>query len=255
MHTMCINEHNWLAILNEKIPQEFEAIEIEDERGHALCLQWFRSDIRSKVLGCFKKEISELASQITADREVEFLKAFPEGIQSELFLKPAAHLFENGYENVDWNAVHKSIQATVKSFYTVDLSTFGDLIKPLLDDLYFFAALRDQETQKLIGFFMASATPHLAFGTIKVISWGVDPSLSVDGINLFVKSLLQKAPMIKNLFQYVRPTSMEELAALQKAGFKEQHNGVFDPNHAVNMKYLTLMNYIQPNSTIGTIQR
>ena len=115
------------------------------EKGRAIVLEWKRVDIVSQDLANFKKDLSELASEKIYKSELEFLKVNPEALSSELFLMACKPLIDSDPENVDWHKVQETIKTSVKQFYLADLSIFGpDVLKPLLNDIYFCATLRNE---------------------------------------------------------------------------------------------------------------
>lgn len=131
--------------------------ETAQEHGREVTLEWALTDILSLQLALFKQSISTLACDLFAPIEVQFLRAYPNAVSQELFLRSCAPLFEKGAEAVDWTLVEETIKSTIKQFYLMDLSKFPpEVIKPLLDDLYFFVAAKglkhiSPEDRMLIG--------------------------------------------------------------------------------------------------------
>lgn len=218
---------------------------VTDLFGNSLILEWKKTDITSQNLADFKRNISEIASLALAPIEMQFLRTYPEAVTQELFLMPCAPLFASGIEAVDWNLVDKTIQGTIKQFYQTDLSTFGaDIIKPLLDDVYFIVSIKESKGEQILGFAMFAITPELPCGDVKVIQVAV----AQDGDNRELDKLLMSTifaiiPDTKRLFTFVRPTNEYALRTYSSWGFAENKNGFQDPNHKVNMEYLRLLDY------------
>lgn len=202
-----------------------------------LIIEWKKSDILSPDLAYFKKTICEFASQELAPVELQFLRAYPETVSHELFLRPCASLLENG---ADWKTIEAKIQETIQQFYQMDLSKFGpEIIKPLLDDVYFFATLKNTEDH-LLGFILFAVTPALPFGDIKVINLLVrNPGLEKS----LLSSIFTLIPQTQRIFLFVRPTNKNALEMYSALGFTEDLQPFQDPNHKVDSKYLLALEY------------
>lgn len=198
------------------------------------------SGILSLELAAFKKEVSELAAEQLAPLEVEFLRAFPQALDQELFLCSSSSFFKKGYENVEWELVEESVKSSIKQFYLADLSVFGEaLIQPLLNDIYFHVTIKD-ESQQLLGFALFSITPSLPKGTVKVINL---VSVNADTRSLLLNSIFKMAPETDRLFIYIRPTSENLIKEFLSWGFSKKDNPPIDPNHKINHDYLLYLEY------------
>jgi len=193
----------------------------------------------------FKKEVSDVASQLTAASETEFLKRFPDAVSSGGFLKSCEPLFAQGADCVDWVAVEQRLQESIKQFYRADLSLFGqEIINKLMQDVYFFALVRDQKTAQLLGFVMSSITPALPKSDIKLINLVVSPTeQGTDLEKLLLGSLLYVLPQIRRIFTMVRPTHQSSLQVFASCGFTEDKNPVQDPHHPIDNKYVMVLEY------------
>ena len=223
------------------------------ENGRSFILEWKRSDILSPNLAAFKKDLSELAAEKLSESELAFLKANPEAAASELFLRACKPLLENGIQNTDWHAVQEAIKASVKQFYLADLAKFGpEMIKPLLNDIYFYATVRNPDEKEPLAFLLFSITPALPFGDIKVINFFMrkdyDPNSELQNIlmGLVFKILAQT----KRIFLFARPTDSEALEMYAAMGFERDENPFQDPSHKINHQYLASLDYRIENSKI-----
>ena len=237
---------DWLTQVKEKTAaKQSGQFSAKDKFGLPVILEWKRTDITSPELAEFKKYICEIASQTLAPVEMEFLRRYPESVNQELFLKACAPFFENGPEAVNWEMVKEKIQSTIKQFYLTDLSSFGaDIIKPLLDDIYFLVTVMDSETGKPLGFTMFSITPALPFGNIKVINIAIaqaEQNRELD--KLLMSSIFKIIPNVERLFIFSRPTNDHAIKTYSSWGFAEDKHVVQDPNHKVNMDYTMLFEY------------
>lgn len=144
-------KNEWLAHIKKTTPEE-GSLATKDERGKSIVIEWQRADILSPNLAHFKSSICDLASKEIAPAELQFLRAYPEAAPHELFLKACVPLLTNGVGAADWAIVEEKIQATIKQFYLADLSQFGpEVIKPLMDDLYFFGTVKNNGEDQVCG--------------------------------------------------------------------------------------------------------
>lgn len=247
------DQSKWLTYVKEctasKTTKKFTN---KDKFGRSVTFEWMATDILSSDLVAFKKAICEIACEVLSPIEVEFLKAHPEAVSQELFLTACAPLFENGYEAIDWDLTREKIESTIRQFYLIDLSTFGPaVINPLLDDVYFTLTVKDSETEKLLGFALFAVTPALPYGNVKLINIALIPE-EKDNIleQLLMSSIFKILPRAQRLFLYTRPTNVRALETYCSWGFTHDLNPVQDPNHKVNLEYLTLLNYNADRSTL-----
>ena len=243
----------WLTHINDTVPSnKGETLLIKGAFEIPLRLEWMKTDIQSPYLAAFRRYICEMACESLAPVEVEFLRQYPEAVNREIFLVGCAPFFAQGPQAVDWEAVEEKIKSTIKQFYLADISSFGiEVIKPLLNDVYCFATLRNEETKKLLGFTLFSITPALPYGDIKIINLVVDPSQKNQGLETLLLSMIFKIiPKAKRLFLFNRPTDTESLQMYQSLGFNVSKKPNQDPNHQVNPNYLILLEY-QANQSDG----
>jgi len=236
---------DWLA--NVKENSDFEQsgkYSARDQFGTPVVLEWERVGITCPALAEFKKEICEIASKTLAPIEVEFLRKHPEAVHQELFLKSCKPLLETDKE-VDWTAVKKKIQTTIKEFYLTDLTSFPkEMIQPLLNDLYFIMTIRNSDLEKALGFAMFAVTPALPFGNVKVINVVVLKGEQNRGLEeLLMSSIYNIIPNITRLFSYSRPTNKYAINLYDQWGFTEDISGFEDHNHKVSREYTLQFEY------------
>lgn len=224
----------------------------DDEKGLSWIFDWKRSDILSQNLSDFKKDLSDLAAEKISRSELAFLRANPEAAASELFLRACQPMLNNGVGNADWCTIQETIRAAVKQFYLADITKFGsEMIKPLLNDVYFSSTARLQGEKETMGFLLFSITPALPFGVVKVINFftredNPDENLRNNLMGLIFKIL----PQTKRLFLFTRPTDLAALAIYAAMGFERDKNPFEDPHHKINHQYLTALGYRVENSNI-----
>lgn len=222
------------------------------ENGRSFILEWKRFDILSPNLATFKKDLSELAAEKLSESELAFLKANPEAVASELFLRSCKPLLENGIQNTDWHAVQEVIKASVKQFYLADLAKFGpDMIKPLLNDIYFCATVKNPDEKEPLGFLLFSITLELPFGDVKVINFFMkerNPSSELQ--NILMGLVFKILPQTKRIFLFARPTDSAALKMYSAMGFERDKTPFQDPSHKINHQYLASLDYRIENSKI-----
>jgi ribosomal protein S18 acetylase RimI-like enzyme len=109
-----------------------------------------------------------------------------------------------------------------------------------LDDVYFFATLKNKEDH-LLGFMMFAVTPALPFGDIKVINLLVrNPGLE----KTLLSSIFSLIPQAKRIFLFVRPTNKNALQIYYALGFTQDLQPFQDPNHKIDTKYLLALEYL-----------
>lgn len=223
-----------------------------DEKGQAFVLEWKKADILSSDLSAFKKDLSDLAAEKLSRSELAFLKKNPEAASGELFLRACKPLLDNGIENADWHAIQETIKATVKQFYLADLSTFeSDIIKPLLNDVYFCAIARRPDENEPSGFLLFSITPALPYGDVKIINFFMrEDNPSADQRNILMGMVFKILPQTKRIFLFVRPTDSAALEMYASMGFERDENPFQDPIHKINHPYLASLDYRIENSKI-----
>ncbi len=247
------NESSWLAEVKTTIGSKTVGQYIaHDTYGSPIIIEWYISDILSPDLAAFKKNVSDLAAQVTAQVEMDFLRIHPEAVSQGGFLKTCEPLFAEGIAHVDWHAVNQTLQTSIKQFYLMDLSKFGpEIIGKLADDIYYFASIKDQKTDTLLGFIMSSITPALPYGDIKVITVTVAPDAqNRDLEKILFSTILNVIPAVKRIFVITRPTNAEALTVYNACGFMQDNNPIQDPHHQINMEHFIIMEYKTEQSDI-----
>lgn len=223
-----------------------------DASGTPVVIDWQITDILSPNIAAFKQEVCNLAAEVTATAEMQFLHEHPQAVSQGGFLQACQPLFAQGIENVDWQAVKTTLQSSIKQFYLMDISKFGaEIISKLADDIYYFASIKDQTTGKLLGFIMSSITPALPYGDIKVISVITAPEeQSRELEKILLSSILKVIPPVKRMFTITRPTNSATIDAYRACGFTQDLDPVQDPNHTISMEHLVIFEYKTEQSDI-----
>ncbi len=246
----------WLTYARKStIGSKTTRIAAKDGDGKLLILEWKKTDILSPDLAEFKRNICDLACQMLAPVEVQFLKAHPDAVSQELFLKACAPFFEKGVEATDWGKVETTVRSTIKQFYLTDLSSFPPaVITPLLEDVYFPVIIKEPETEQLLGFATFAITPALPFGNVKLINIAVTPEAAARSLDrLLISSIFKILPKTERIFLYTRPTNEIALKTYYDIGFTQDFAPIQDPNHKINIEYQISLEYKAEQST--TLQK
>lgn len=241
------NSQSWINNVQKQVKDKSSwSFTAQDNAGKIITLKWHMTNILSPELATFKKEVADMAARITAAFEIEFLHRYPEAVDQEIFLKPCISLFAQGVNNVDWNAVEKIIQTTIKQFYCADIKTFGDqMLKILSSDIYFLARATDKETDSLVGFCMLAVTPYLAYGDIKLINIIAESGQCQQYIEkLLFESLFSIINPLR-VFTAIRSANVQARTMFESLGFTIDSNPKQDPNHKLNLNYFSIMEYIR----------
>ncbi|CDR34229.1 hypothetical protein [Criblamydia sequanensis] len=236
---------NWLAKANTK--EKNGKILIKD----LFILEWVKTDILSPEILSFKKDLAPLAAEKISESELKFLKKYPNAASSELFLMACKPLLENGLEKANFQAIKNSIKDSVMQFYNADLSKFGEeVIKPLLNDLYFCVRLKSFDEKENLGFLLFSITPAMALGDVKVINFFMKEEVPSLLRKYLMGIIFEILPETKRIFLFARPTDLTALEIYAAMGFKEDENPFHDPSHKINHQNLKTFEYRAANSKI-----
>lgn len=94
------------------------------------------------------------------------------------------------------------------------------------------------------GFFMFAITPALPFGNIKVINLLVSSKECGRGLEkAMLSSIFKLISQTKRIFLFVRPTNEIVLGMYRALEFVPDIDLLLDPNHKVNINYLTPLEY------------
>lgn len=224
----------------------------QDKYGHAVIIEWHKTNILSPELAAFKKEVCDLASKVTATTETQFLQKHPEAVSSGGFLKSCEPLFAQGVQAVDWVQVEQTLQASIAQFYLADISNFGtEIINMLINDVYYFASIKNKETDQLLGFLMAATTPALPVGDIKLINLIVAPeNQNRDLEKLLLSLIIKMLPQVTRIFTMIRPTNQNARIVFESCGFEQDKDPIQDPLHPIDERYSLVLHYRMDRSDI-----
>jgi ribosomal protein S18 acetylase RimI-like enzyme len=224
----------------------------KDKAGAPVVLEWIETDILSPDYAAGMKSIADIASQAFAAVELQFLREHPEAVQQDEYLKQYLPFFENGPEAVDWKLVEGKIQSNLKQMHELDFSSYGpDVLKPFINDVYFFVVIKDHATEAPLGYINFSIAPGYAQGDIKVTGIGIKPSEQNRGLGkLLMSSIFNIAPQIKRIFLCTRITNENAFRAYRSWGFVPDLNPIEEPNFKMIREHWNYMEYKIENSDV-----
>lgn len=234
----------WLSVIHQAVGKEYGQFSRQDNLGNPIILEWRKMHIQSPQLAEVKKEVCEIASEVLAPAEAEFLRAYPDRVQHEVFLRSCAELLADPGA-IDWKQVTNQIKTTLKQFFLMDIASFGkEAIKPLLDDVYFFITAKDQESGELLGFISFAITPALPMGDIKLMNLAVPKESKDRGLEkILLCTIFKLIPQTERIFVGTRSTSRSIVELYRLLGFTDDLTPIQDPNHQFNMEYWTILEY------------
>ncbi len=243
------NKEMTVASSQEEVSGKFLA---QDKSGASIILEWIKTDIQSTDYVAGMKSIAEIASQAFAKVELQFLREHPEAVVQDQYLKQYIPFFENGAEAVDWKSVESKLQSNLKQMHEMDLSGYGpDVLKPYINDVYYFVIIKDQATKKPLGYANFSIAPEYTHGDIKVTGIGVAPLAQNRGLGkLLMSSIFKIAPQIHRIFLSTRVTNENALRAYLSWGFTPDLSSIQEPNMKIIKEHWSYMEYKTENSDV-----
>ncbi|MCX5925438.1 MAG: GNAT family N-acetyltransferase [Candidatus Dependentiae bacterium] len=225
---------------------------VQDKLGKPVILEWIQTSILSPEYATGMKSIAEIASQAFAAVELQFLQAHPEAVKQDEYLQHYIPFFQNGIENVDWQAVEGTIKLSLKQMHEMDFSKYGpDILKPFINDVYFFVVAKNQATAEPLGYINFSVSPEYAHDDIKVTGIGIVPSAQNSGLGkLLMSSIFTINPSIKRIFLSTRITNNNALRAYRSWGFMKDANPIEEPHMKIIKDHWVFMEYKVEHSDI-----
>ena len=224
----------------------------KDKSDVPVVLEWIKTDIKSPDYAAGMKGIAEIASQAFAKVELQFLREHPEAVVQDEYLKQYIPFFEKGVESVDWQAVEHKVQSNLRQMHEMDLSGYGpDVLKPYINDVYFFVVIKNQVTATPLGYATFSIAPEYTHGDIKVTGIGIAPLAQNRGLGkLLMSSIFAIVPQIKRIFLSTRITNENALRAYHSWGFMPDLSPTQEPNMKIIREHWNYMEYKTDNSDI-----
>jgi len=234
----------WLAQCKERAKKESSgAFAAKDAVRVPVLFEWILTDIQSPDCAEIKRQIADLGCHVVVPLEVAFLKARPEAVTTDHFLKACEPFFAKKDTHVDWDGVTYTIDGVMRHIYTANISQFPpDVIKRIAQDLYLFVTVKDVQTDELLGFISCGITPASAFGDVKVITCAVAPQNAHRGLDaMLFAAVLKILPATQRIFLATRPTNTQGIVLYKSFGFQVDQEFTQDPNHQVAFTNYTIL--------------
>lgn len=217
----------------------------KDAKGVPVLCEWLLTDIQAPECVELKRQIADLGCQAVVPVELEFLRARPDAVLNDGFLRACVPLFLQGLAKVDWDAVRARIDEVLRQIYTVEVAQFGpEVVQKLAQDVLLFITIKNVETDELLGFISCGVTPASAQGEVKVITCAVVPEAKDRGLEkMLFASIFKAFPDATRLFLGTRPTNAAGIEEYKSLGFTVCEMPTQDPNHQVNLKNWVVMEY------------
>lgn len=245
---MTINpsEFPWLAVVQKRAKECPKGAFIGlNAHNKQTLIEWSLVSLVSPECREIKKTLVDLGCSQTIPVECAFLKAHPEAVKTDGFLKACTSMFANGSVNVDWDACYKALDTALRTIYTADISAFGEeVVKKLEHDMVLFVTAKDVVNDALLGFVSCGVTPASTLGDVKIISCVVAADQQNKGIErLMFSGVLKALPATLRLFSGVRPTNTALIDVYKQHGFHVVSTLQHDPNHPIDLSSWTLLAY------------
>lgn len=207
---------DWVTHIHTVLGSQRGRCKASDNNGNSILLEWEKVDPTSSRLNAIIKEASELLVQTYVPMELEFAKKHPETVDSEMFLKPLASLFQHGVDKVDWIAVEQGLTKNMHQFFlTTDFAKYSGQ-----NDIQIFVAAKDEGSGATLGFIQFLITPQFEYGVIKAAFFGVAAGSENIGIEKLLLSMIFKLiPEVTRVFLHTRITNKKALDLYQDLGF------------------------------------
>jgi GNAT superfamily N-acetyltransferase len=206
----------WISFAQQTVPQSGK-LSTHDTMGTPVILKWTIYNPTTPEFTQALRGTSEIFIQTYTYQEVEFARKRPEAVPTEMFLKGAAPLFENGLGKVDWHKVEEHVRTTMEQFFTTN--DFAQWASP--HDLALFVIAKDNTEGKPFGAIQFTITPDYEYGTVRIGLTGILSSAQDRGVEkLLMSSIFKILPSVTRLFLHNRPTNEKALAFYKKWGFK-----------------------------------
>ena len=234
----------WLAHCKARAQKESSgAFAAKDAVRVPVLFEWILTDIQAPDCAAIKKQVADLGCQSVVPVELTFLKARPDAVLNDHFLKACAPFFLKGLAEVDWEGVKNKIDEVLRQIYTVDIAQFGpEIIKKIAQDLFLFITVKDVQTDDLLGFISCGITPASADGDVKIITCAVPKKHAHRELEkMLFGAVLKIIPDAQRLFIGTRPTNTQAIDLYQSLGFAQDQAFKQDPNHQIALKNFVIL--------------
>ena len=238
--TICIQG---IKKMNNPREQKSGHFTAHDKNGAMVVLEWHKTNIVSPDFAALMKDAWVFARNAYVPVEMDFLKAFPEVVDTEPYFAPFQPLFRDGAAHVDWNAAEKIMETILQGHFIFDPAQFSpQVIEVFGKDTSIVVTVKEQSTDKMLGFIAFLIRANYPVGDVKVMSFAVDVAHQKRGLGkLLMSSIFKIIPDVKRIFLCTRVTNTIALNAYRSWGFVIDEKPILD--HAFNLNHWTFMEY------------
>lgn len=206
----------WLDFIQKNVPHSGQC-SAYDTNYDRMTLKWHMYNAASPECTQAVKNLSEIFIQTYTRQEVEFAHKKPKKVSTDMFLKGVAHLFANGINNVDWDAVEKGVRAEMEDFFRA--KDFAQWANP--DEIVIFVVAQNNGGEQL-GAIQFCASPDFAYGNVKVGLAGILTDFRLRGIQrVLMGSIFKILPTTTRIFLHNRPTNAHTICLYLDWGFDQ----------------------------------
>lgn len=214
-----------------------------DKQGHNVVLNWIKTSFLSPEFATAMQEVWPIACEAYTPVEMAFLKANPQVVGVEDYYKPFEPLFKDGIEHVDWLAAERVMQDLLKTHFIFDTSKWAPEVTAMFaNDVFYVVTIKDQQTNKLLGFRTLMQRANYPDGTLKGISLSIAQQYQQRGLaTLLMGSIFRIIPNVKRTFMCTRVTNAKMIKACASWGFTKDEHPILD--HAFNLEHWKFFEY------------
>lgn len=187
----------------------------QDAGGAPIQLIFQEVDVITNELNQLLCNAASLLAQTYVTMELQFVRTYPDAVETEMFLKPLAPLFKDGIENVDWHQAEKELYTNLVHFFaTTDFAKYVSA-----RERQWFVIAKDVRTGTTLGIIQFLVMQEFEPGTVKVAMFGVESGAQGRGIDMLLASSIYKLIPVKRLFLHTRITNEGALGMYREWGF------------------------------------
>lgn len=224
-----------------------------DKQGVSVVIAWQKTTFFAPEFAAIMKEVWPIAREAYTPVEMAFLCAYPQVVGVEEYFKPFEPLFKDGVAAVDWAAAGQVMQDLLKTHFIFDPSTWAPEVTAMFaKDVFYVVTVKDQQTNKLLGFRTLMQRANYPCGTIKGISLAIDQKYQRRGLaTLLMGSIFRIIPDVKRTFMCTRVTNDKMQHACRVWGFTIDEYPILD--HAFNQEHWMFLEY--KANQVDTLQK
>lgn len=202
--------------MNKQTAQKTGTFLTTDLNGKSIIFDWKKYEGNSPDLTHQIQKVSDILADTYTMQELQFTRIHPQAVPNEYFLKPLAPLFENGFENVNWQYVEKQINAIFQQFFTA--TDFAQLSSA--DEQHLLVTAQEKESEKILGVIQFISNPAYPKGTIKAGLFGIPKEAHGRGLEkLLMNSIFKLMPDVSRVFIHTRITNEYLIGMCKSWGF------------------------------------